>query len=75
MKLFFTAIFILFSICAQAQIEKSIPKRPSPPKLVNDYTNTLTPAQLHALESKLVAYDDSTSSQLVIVIVSTLRRR
>lgn len=73
MKILLTAIFFLFSICVQAQIEKNIPQRPSPPKLVNDYTNTLTQAQVQALENKLVAYDDSTSSQLVIVIVSTLK--
>lgn len=73
MKLFYTAIFFLLSICAQAQIEKYIPKKPNPPRLVNDYTNTLTPLQVQALENKLVAYDDSTSSQIVIVIISSLQ--
>ena len=73
MKLFLTSIFFLFSFCVQAQIEKEIPKRPSPPKLVNDYTNTLTPAQVQALENKLVAYDDSTSSQIVVAIISSLK--
>ena len=72
MKLFFTAIFFLLSFCAQAQIEKEIPARPSPPKLVNDYTNTLTPAQVQALENKLVLYDDSTSTQIAVVIIPTL---
>ncbi|MEP6700973.1 MAG: TPM domain-containing protein, partial [Bacteroidota bacterium] len=72
MKLFFTTIFFLFSFCVKAQIEKEIPKKPSPPKLVNDYTNTLTPSQVQALENKLVAYDDSTSSQVVILIIPTL---
>ncbi|MEO6612206.1 MAG: TPM domain-containing protein [Chitinophagaceae bacterium] len=72
MKIFLTAIFFLFSFCAIAQIEKEIPARPSPPKLVNDYTGTLTPVQVQALEDKLVAYDDSTSTQVVIVIIPTL---
>ncbi len=63
----------MLSFCVQAQIENAIPKRPSPPKLVNDYTNTLTPAQVQALETKLVAYDDSTSSQVAVVIVPTLQ--
>lgn len=72
MKLFFTSIVFLISFCVQAQIESVIPKRPSPPKLVNDYTNTLTASQVQALESKLVAYDDSTSSQIAVVIVQTL---
>ncbi len=73
MKLFFTSILFLFSFCVHAQIEKEIPKKPSPPKLVNDYTNTLTPSQVQALENKLVAYDDSTSSQVVIVIIPSLK--
>ena len=72
MKLFYTAIFFLFSICAQAQIEKYIPKKSNPARLVNDYTKTLTPLQVQALENKLMAYDDSTSSQIVIVIISSL---
>lgn len=69
MKLFFTAIFFLISFCVSAQIDKVVPKRPSPPKLVNDYTNTLTPYQVDALEKKLVAYDDSTSNQIAVVII------
>jgi uncharacterized protein len=72
MKLFLTAIFFLFSFCVFAQIDKIIPARPSPPRLVNDYTNTLTSAQVQALENKLVAYDDSTSSQVVVVIIPNL---
>lgn len=66
-------IFVLFtSVFASAQIENVIPKRPNPPKLVNDYTNTLTPEQAQALEQKLVAYDDSTSSQIAVVMMKTL---
>ncbi|HMK27895.1 MAG TPA: TPM domain-containing protein [Chitinophagaceae bacterium] len=63
---------LLISICVSAQIDKVIPNRPSPPKLVNDFTNTLTQYQVDALENKLVAYDDSTSSQIAIVILPTL---
>jgi uncharacterized protein len=60
---------LLFSVCANAQIEKVVPKKPSPPRLVNDFTNTLTPEQKEALEAKLVAYDDSTSNQIAVVII------
>jgi uncharacterized protein len=45
---------------------------PSPPKLVNDYTNTLTPDQAQALENKLVIFDDSTSTQISVVIIPSL---
>src|SRR5258708_32124470 len=65
-------IFLLLSVCASAQIEKIIPNRPNPPRLVNDFTGTLTPEQVQALEQKLVAYNDSTSSQIAVVIINSL---
>jgi uncharacterized protein len=71
MKRFLSIILLLVSLCATAQIENVVPKRPTPPRLVNDFTGTLTPDQANALEQKLVHYDDSTSSQVAIVIVGT----
>ncbi|HKB44412.1 MAG TPA: TPM domain-containing protein, partial [Chitinophagaceae bacterium] len=68
--LLFIPLFLL-SVYALAQIDKVIPKRPNPPTLVNDFTNTLTHEQIAALESKLVTYDDSTSNQIAIVIIPT----
>lgn len=67
MKSFLITILFLFQVILG--FSQNIPQRPSPPKLVNDYTNTLTPDQQAALEQKLVAYDDSTSNQVVVVIV------
>jgi uncharacterized protein len=66
-------IFILFSVCVSAQIEKIIPPAPSPPRLVNDNAGLLTKEQTDYLERKLVAYDDSTSNQVAIVIVPDLK--
>jgi uncharacterized protein len=63
---------VFFSFCASAQMEKIISTRPNPPKLVNDYTNTLTQQQKEALEAKLVKYDDSTSNQIAVVIIDKL---
>jgi uncharacterized protein len=40
--------------------------------LVNDFSGLLTPDQQQHLEQKLVAFDDSTSIQLAIVIVPSL---
>lgn len=65
-------ILLLISFCASAQIEKIVPKKPSPPRLVNDYTSTLTPDQVQALEEKLKKENDSTSNQFAIVIIPTL---
>ena len=52
--------------------ESLLKQKPSPPKLVNDYTGTLTADQKQALENKLVAFDDSTSTQIAVVIIPSL---
>jgi uncharacterized protein len=44
----------------------------STPALVNDYSNVLTADQKQALETKLDTFDDSTSSQIAIVIIPSL---
>jgi len=72
MKRLLLLLFLIVSVFAKAQNDKDIPARPNPPKLVNDFTNTLTPEQIQALEQKLVAYDDSTSSQIAVVFVNSL---
>jgi uncharacterized protein len=71
MKKLLFLLTLLVSVCAFAQIDKVIPERPNPPRLVNDLANVLTPEQKEALENKLVAYDDSTSNQLVILTINT----
>jgi len=40
-------------------------------KLVNDYTNTLSAADVDRLERKLVAFDDSTSTQIAVVVMQS----
>ena len=68
MKYFISILFLLFTIAGWSQ---NIPAKPSPARLVNDYTNTLTDDQKATLERKLVDYDDSTSNQIVVVIIAT----
>ncbi len=63
--------FLCIVFLAKVTIGQEIPPAPNPPKLVNDYTQTLTSDQVAALEQKLVALDDSTSTQLAVVIVKT----
>lgn len=41
-------------------------------QLVNDYANVLTPSQKQALEEKLIQFDDSTSTQIAVVIIPNL---
>lgn len=45
---------------------------PAPNRLVSDYTNTLTPQEVQHLEQKLVAFDDSTSTQIAVVIMQSV---
>jgi uncharacterized protein len=63
-----TLLLIGFAVTGFTQ---KVPPRPNPPRLVNDFTNTLTPDQVATLEHKLVAYDDSTSNQIAIVIIES----
>jgi uncharacterized protein len=65
-------ISLLFASWVQGQgINKFVPTRPNPPKLVNDLADVLSPSEESALERKLLAYNDSTSSQVAIVTIRT----
>ena len=61
--------FLLFANIGFAQ---KIPARPNPPRLVNDYADILSDKEERALEHKLVAYSDSTSTQICVVTVTSL---
>jgi uncharacterized protein len=69
MRKFIIAI-ILFTSSALGLFAQEIPAKPN--KLVNDYTGTLTPAQVQQLENKLVSFDDSTSTQIAIAILKSV---
>ncbi len=73
--LFFASICIAFGQITSSQNTKSYFKTPeqvlaekTPPKrIVNDYGLLFDAMQLEALEKKLVAFDDSTSTQIAVV--------
>lgn len=52
-------------------LAQDIPPKPNPPRLVNDFVGILSNGEQNALEQKLRSYNDSTSSQIIIVIVKT----
>jgi uncharacterized protein len=62
---------LLFSVTWLHAQDDHIPARPNPPRLVNDFAGVLSPDERASLESKLVAYNDSTSTQFAIVIIRT----
>jgi uncharacterized protein len=73
MKIFFKNswlfLLVLLPFLAAA---KEVPPAPNPPKLVNDFVGILSSEEVQALEQKLVAYDDSTSTQIAVVIEQSL---
>jgi uncharacterized protein len=60
-----------FAVFAQ-NVDKDIPEKPNPPRLVNDYAGLLNSGEANQLELKLRAFNDSTSTQIVVVIVKSL---
>ncbi|WP_288369566.1 TPM domain-containing protein [uncultured Algoriphagus sp.] len=65
-------IFILLLLIPGFLIGQDFPPAPNPPRLVNDFTQTLSSAEVAQLERKLVAYNDSTSSQIAIVMIRSV---
>lgn len=67
--------FVLFwqiSASAQSMDKEGIPELPDPPRLLNDFAGLLSQEQVSGLEQKLVAYNDSTSTQITIVTVKSI---
>lgn len=67
-------LFLLLQIVAYGQTvdKQDIPERPNPPRLVNDFAGLMSAGNQQALEEKLVAYNDSTSTQICIVTVKSI---
>jgi uncharacterized protein len=70
MGISFFSVLLVFSLFSASLSAKELP--PKSNKLVNDYAGILTAEQRQKLENKLVAFDDSTSTQIAIVIEKTL---
>lgn len=67
-----STLFLLLFVVSFCHAQQ-IPNRPSPPRLVNDFTNTLTISQTNYLEHKLRNYHDTTSTQIAVVFVNDLQ--
>lgn len=73
-KAFFRgSIMLLFILAAFKSAAQDIPEKPSPPRLVNDFAGLLDAGEINALERKLVAFSDSTTTQISIVTLSDLK--
>lgn len=60
-------IFCSLALCTAIAFAQELPERST--TLVTDYTNTLSAADKQKLEDKLVAFNDSTSTQIAVVIM------
>ena len=65
-------VLILIAIAPVLSFAQTFPPKPNPPRLVNDLAEVLSADEEGRLERKLVAYDDSTSNQIVILTIRTL---
>jgi uncharacterized protein len=65
-------VFLLTTFLFFAASAQEFPERPVPPRLVNDFAGMLSSQEADALERKLVAFADSTSTQIAIVTVRDL---
>lgn len=67
MKQWVVLLMLLLPVAAHAEW---LPERSQ--RLVNDYSQMLSESQRTTLEQRLVAFDDSTSNQVLVVITPTL---
>jgi uncharacterized protein len=70
-RLFALVTGLMISLAQMAGQE--VPRPMNPPRLVNDFAGLLDANQAATLEKDLVAYNDSTSTQIVVVIVNSLQ--
>ena len=67
-------IVVLFvtTIIPVSSVSQEFPVKPVPPRLVNDLAGLLSKGEVDELERKLVAFNDSSSTQIAVVTVSDL---
>ncbi len=68
-------IFTIAVTCSYSQPERFLTEESKIPKLfkrITDFTNTLTASELATIESELARFEDSTSTQVLVVMVSSV---
>ena len=70
-QIFLTLLFLQFLVLPLFG-QGDFPALPNPPRLVNDFSNTLSSDEITRLERKLIAYNDSTSTQVTIVMIQSI---
>ncbi|AOW09375.1 TPM domain-containing protein [Flavobacterium gilvum] len=70
-QLAFLLIVLFSSNCVFSQF--TIPEKPSLQTSVYDYANLLSPEEKAQLEEKLIKYSDSTTTQIVVITIESLK--
>ncbi|MCP2028820.1 uncharacterized protein L1276_003991 [Flavobacterium sp. HSC-32F16] len=69
----FSLLFITFFISNTIFAQLDIPKKPDFQTSVYDYANVLSASEKTQLEEKLIRYSDSTSTQIVVITIESLK--
>ena len=69
----FTFLFIALFICNNIFAQFEIPKIPEKQTSVYDYANVLSASEKTQLEEKLIRYSDSTTTQIVVITIESLK--
>ena len=69
----FTLLFITFFTSNIILAQFEIPKKPDFQTSVYDYANVLSASEKTQLEEKLIRYSDSTSTQIVVITIESLK--
>lgn len=69
----FLKLFICFLVTQVSYSQYNIPEKPSFQTSVYDYANVLSASEKTQLEEKLIRYSDSTSTQIVVITIESLK--
>jgi len=73
MKLFLSLTTVFFLNCGLLSAQFTIPEKPDFQTSVYDYANVLSAEEKTQLEEKLIRYSDSTSTQIVVITIESLK--
>ncbi len=68
-----TLLFIALITCNSIFAQFTIPEKPTLQTSVYDYANILSATEKAQLEEKLIRYSDSTTTQIVVITIESLK--
>ena len=68
---FFIMLFLVLTFSFSLKAQYDIPKKPSTQKAVYQYTSLIPKSQEQKLNEKLIKYADSTSTQIVVIVIDS----